>query len=50
MDHDVCEAIGVSGTVYADFVDGVIDSLSVSYQRSAMPAMKPAKVYSVCMW
>ena len=28
--HDVCEAMGVSATVCADFVDGVIDSFSVS--------------------
>ena len=45
--HDVCKAMGGSITVYVDFVDGVIDSLSVSSQRSLMSATKPAKVYSV---
>ena len=44
--HDVCEAMGVSATVYTTFVDGVIVSLSVSCQRS----VKPAKVYSVRSW
>ena len=48
--HNVCEAIGVSATVYADFVDGVIDSLSVSCQSSVQPATKPAKVSSVRTW
>ena len=42
----VCDSMGVSATVYEDFVDGVIDSLSVSCQLSVMPATKPAKVYS----
>ena len=27
--HDVCETMGAGVTVYADFVDGLIDSLSV---------------------
>ena len=45
----MCEAMGVSVTVCADFVDGVIDSLSISCQRSVMPATKPAEVYSICM-
>ena len=39
MSHDVCEAMSVSVTVYADFIDGVIDSLWVSCQQSVMPAM-----------
>ena len=49
MGH-VCEAMGVSATVCADFVDGVIYSLSVSYQRSVMAATKPAEVYFVRTW
>ena len=48
--HDVSETMGVSAIVYADFVDGVLDSFSVSCQHSVMPAMKPAKVYSICTW
>ena len=32
--HDVYEAMCVSATVYAGFVDGVVDSLSVSGQCS----------------
>ena len=47
MGHDVCEATGVIATVCADFVDGVIFSLSVSCQCSVMSATKTAKVYSV---
>ena len=43
----VCKAMRVSATVCADFVDGGIYSLSVSYQSSMMSATKPAKVYSV---
>ena len=39
--------MGFSVTVYVDFVDGVIDSISVSCQCSAMLATKPAEVYSV---
>ena len=50
MGHDVCEAMGVSATVCADFLDGVVDSLSKSCQRSVMPATKPAMVYSVRTW
>ena len=50
MGHNVCEAMGVSATAYADFINGVIDSLSVSCQRSVMAATKPAEVYSVHMW
>ena len=30
MGHDVCETMSAGVTVYADFIDGVIDSLSVS--------------------
>ena len=48
--HEVCEAMGVSVTVYEDFVDGAIDSLLVSCQGSVTPVMKGAKVYSVCTW
>ena len=36
MDHDVCETMGAGVTVYADFVDFVIDFLWVSCQRSVM--------------
>ena len=43
MGHDVC----VSATVYADFVDRVINSHSASCQLSVMLATKPAMVYSV---
>ena len=50
MGHDVCEAMGVSATVYTDFTDRVIDCLLVSCQRNMMPTMKPAKVYLVCTW
>ena len=39
------QIIGVSLTVNAGLVDGVIDSLSVSGQTSVMPATKPAEVY-----
>ena len=45
--HCVCEAMGVSATVSADFVDGVIYSLSVSCHSSVMSASKPAEVYSI---
>ena len=48
--RDVCETMGVGVRVYADFVDGVIHSLSVSGQRSMIPATKPAEVYSVRTW
>ena len=37
-------------TVCADFVDGIIYSLSVSCQSSVMSAKKPAEVYSVRTW
>ena len=37
MGHGVCETMGAGDTVYADFVNSVIDSLSVSGQRSAVP-------------
>ena len=47
MGHDVCEAMGVSATVCANFVDGVMYSLLVSCQSNVMSATKPAKVYSV---
>ena len=50
MGHDVCEAMGVSVTVYADFVDGLIDSLWVTCQCSVIPSKKPAGVYSVRTW
>ena len=50
MGHDVCEAMGVSAAVYADFIDGVIDSFLASCQCSVMPTMEPAKVYSVRTW
>ena len=50
MGHDVCEAMGVSATVYADFIDGAIDYLSVSLKRSVIPATKPAEVHSVRTW
>ena len=36
--------------LYADFVDGVIFSLSESGQRSEMLATKPAEVHSVRTW
>ena len=42
--HYVCEAMGVSATVCADFVDGIVYSLSVSCQSSVMSATKPAEV------
>ena len=48
--HYVCEAVGVSATVCADFFDGVICSLLVNCQSSAMAATKPAKMYSVRTW
>ena len=38
----MCETMGIRVTVYAYFVDGVIDSLLVSCQRSVMPTLKPA--------
>ena len=47
--HHVCEAMGISATVCADFVDGVIYSLSVSCQVSVMSAAKPVEV-SVRTW
>ena len=43
----MCEAMGVSATVCADFVDGVVASVSVS---SVIPATKLSKVYSVSTW
>ena len=46
----MCEAMGVTATVCADFVGGVIYSLSVSCQGRVMSAMQPAKVYSFRMW
>ena len=45
--HDVCETMGAGVTVYADFVNGVIDSLLVGCQHRVMPATKPAEVYLV---
>ena len=48
--QDVYEAMGVSATVCADFVDGGIYSLSVSCQSNVMSATKPAEVYSVRTW
>ena len=50
MGHDVHVALCVSATVSADFVDGVIDSFSVSCQLSVMPTTKHAKLYSVRTW
>ena len=50
MDHDVCETMGAGVTVYADFVNGLIYSLSVIGKCSVMPATKPAEVYLVCKW
>ena len=46
----MCETMGVSVTMYADFIDRVIDSLLVSYQCSVMPVTKPAQVYLVHKW
>ena len=45
--HDVCETMGAGVTMYADFVDRVINSPSVSCQRNVMPVTKSAEVYSV---
>ena len=45
--HDVLEAISVSVSVCADYVDEVMDSFLLSCQRSVMSATKPAEVYSV---
>ena len=50
MGHYLFEALGVSATVCADFVDGVIYSLSVSCQSSVMSATKAGKMYSVRTW
>ena len=47
MGHDVCETMGACVTAYADFLDGVIYSLSVSSHRSMMPATKPVEVYAL---
>ena len=47
---NVCEPMSAGATVYADFVEGVVDSLSVSGQRSVMAATKPADVNTVRMW
>ena len=43
-------SMGVSATVCADFVDGIIYSLSVSFQSSVMSVTKPAEVTSVRTW
>ena len=48
--HDVHETMGAGVTVNAGFVDGVIDSLSVSGQCSVMPATKPSEVNPVRAW
>ena len=46
----VGHSVYYSATVCADFVDGIICSLSVSCQSSVMSATKPAEVYSVRTW
>ena len=48
--HYMCEAMGVTATVCADFVDRIIYSLPISCQCSVMSVTKPAKVYSVHKW
>ena len=48
--HYVCYAMGVTAAVCADFVDGIIYSLSASCQSSVMSSTKPAEVYSVRTW
>ena len=50
MGHDVRETMGAGVPVNADFVEGVIDCLSVSCQLSVMPATKPAEVHLVHTW
>ena len=40
MGHDVCETIGGSVTVYADFIDGVDYPFTVCVQCKVMPATK----------
>ena len=41
--HDVCETMGGSVTMYADFVDGVINPFAVCGHRKVKPATKPAE-------
>ena len=48
--HDASENMGVGVAVNAGFVDGVVDSLTLSCQRSVMLATKLAEVYTVRTW
>ena len=50
VSHDVCEIMGGSITVYADFVDGVINPFTVPGQCKVVPATKPAEVRLVLVW
>ena len=50
VSHDVCEIMGGSVTVYADFVNGVINPFAVRGQRKVVSATKPAEVHSVLAW
>ena len=42
--HDGCETMG--GSVYADFVIGIIDPFAVRGQRKMVPATKTAEVWT----
>ena len=46
LGNDACETMGGSVTMYADFVDSVINPFVVRGQCKVMPAMKSAEVYS----
>ena len=49
--HDVCETIGHDCvSLYADFLDGVINPYPVRGQRKVRPTTKYARVRSALTW
>ena len=48
--HDASENMGVGVAVNAGFVNGVVDYLTLSCQRSVMLATKPVEVCTVRTW
>ena len=48
--HDMCETMGGSVTVFADFADRVVDPSTAGGQGKVMPVMESAEVYSVHTW
>ena len=42
LSDDVCETMGGSVAMNADFINGIIDPFAVRGQRKVVPATKPA--------